>query len=72
MVENDHELVRFMNQNILNYIVNMPDQDRVRRKRSSNKRKSSAQKRHQERAKHAMTLWKSGKASSLKAAWKRV
>ena len=32
----------------------------------------AAQKRHQERAKKAMELWKSGKASSLKAAWRKV
>jgi hypothetical protein len=47
-------------------------EERVRRRRSSSKRKSAAQKRHQERAKQAMNLWKSGKASSLKAAWKKV
>ena len=46
-------------------------EERVRRK-SSSKRKSQAQKRHQARAKAAMELWKSGKASSLKNAWKRV
>jgi hypothetical protein len=45
---------------------------RVSRKRSSSKRKSVAQKRHQERAKKAMTLFKSGKVSSLKLAWKKV
>lgn len=52
----------------------MPGQkeERVRRRRSSSKRKSAAQKRHQERAKKAMELWKSGKASSLKAAWRKV
>lgn len=46
-------------------------EERVRR-RSSSKRKSVAQKRHQARAKAAMELWKSGKAPSLKAAWKKV
>ena len=45
---------------------------RVSRRRSSSKRKSTAQKRHQARAKEAMTLFKSGKASSLKAAWRKV
>jgi len=47
-------------------------EERVRRRRSSSKRKSAAQKKHQARAKAAMELWKSGKASSLKNAWKRV
>jgi hypothetical protein len=45
---------------------------RVSRRRSSSKRKSAAQKRHQERAKKAMLLFKTGKASSLRAAWKKV
>lgn len=46
---------------------------RVSRRRSSGKRKqSTAQKKHQLRAKQAMTLFKSGKVSSLKAAWKKV
>lgn len=46
--------------------------EKVRRRRSSSKRKSVAQKRHQERAKKAMELWKSGKAKSLKLAWTKV
>ena len=45
---------------------------RVSRSRSSSKRKSAAQKRHQERAKKAMTLYKSGKYKTLKAAWTHV
>jgi hypothetical protein len=52
----------------------MPSQkeERVHRRRSSSKRKSAAQKQHQERCKKAMQLFRSGKASSLKAAWKKV
>lgn len=52
----------------------MPEK-RVSRKssgKSSGKRKSVAQRRHQERAKQAMTLFKSGKVSSLKKAWLKV
>jgi len=45
---------------------------RIKRSKSSKKKPSSAQKHHQQRAKNAMELWKSGKASTLKAAWKRV
>jgi len=45
---------------------------RVSRRRNSSKRKSAAQLKHQKRAKEAMNLWKSGKAPSLKAAWKKV
>lgn len=51
----------------------MPEsQKKERIKRTSSKRKTSAQKKHQERAKKAMDIWKSGKAPSLKAAWKKV
>ncbi len=51
----------------------MPSKEvRVVRRRSSSKRKSVAQKKHIERAKKAMTLFKSGKVSNLKQAWKRV
>jgi hypothetical protein len=51
----------------------MPEkEERVRRRRSSSKRKSAAQKRHQAKAKQAMILFKTGKASSLKLAWKRI
>lgn len=52
----------------------MPEK-RISRKKSSTshtKRKSVAQKRHQERAKKAMTMFKSGKVSSLKVAWSKV
>ena len=41
-------------------------------KRVSSKRKSVAQKRHQEKAKQAMLLFKTGKTKTLKAAWKLV
>ena len=51
----------------------MPDKEkRVSRKRSSSKRKSVAQLKHQKRAKEAMTLFKSGKYKSLKLAWSHV
>lgn len=50
----------------------MPEKRVLVKKRSSGKKKSLAQKKHQERAKKAMDLWKSGKAQSLKAAWRKV
>jgi hypothetical protein len=49
----------------------MPEK-RVSRRKSTSRKKSAAQKRHQERAKQAMTLFKSGKVSSLKKAWAKV
>jgi len=56
-----------------NYKMPTAKEERVpRRRRSSSRKKSVAQKRHQARAKQAMTLFKSGKASSLKNAWKHV
>jgi hypothetical protein len=36
------------------------------------KRKSSAQKKHQERAKQAFRLVSNGKAKTLKAAWRKI
>jgi len=45
---------------------------RISRRRSSSKRKSVAQRKHQARAKEAMTLFKSGKAKTLKLAWSKV
>ncbi len=53
----------------------MTDKKVSRKKTSSKmlvKRKSSAQKKHQARAKEAMTLYKSGKARTLKSAWQKV
>lgn len=41
-------------------------------KQKSNKPKSAAQKRHLSRAKKAMTMYQSGQASTLKAAWAKV
>jgi len=49
----------------------MPPKE-VSRKKSVRRNKSAAQKRHQERAKKAMTLFKSGRVSSLKKAWSKV
>jgi len=50
----------------------MPTKHTSRRKSSGRRTKSAAQKRHQARASQAMKIYKSGKASSLAAAWKRV
>lgn len=41
-------------------------------KKRSSRPKSAAQKRHQARASQAMKIYKSGKANSLKSAWKKV
>ncbi len=43
-----------------------------RKRRSGRKHKSAAQKRHQAKASKAMKLFKSGRAGSLKKAWKMV
>ncbi len=45
---------------------------RISRKKSTSHRKSDAQKKHQERAKKAMTMFKTGKVSTLKKAWAKV
>ena len=49
----------------------MPDK-KVSKKKSVVRRKSTAQKKHQERAKKAMTMYKSGEAKTLKSAWAKV
>jgi len=41
------------------------------KKRASTKKRSSAQLKHQKRSKAAFQLLRSGKVSSLKAAWKK-
>lgn len=53
----------------------MPGQEkekRVSRRRDSSKRKSVASKKHTERARKAMQLWRSGKYKTLKIAWTHV
>lgn len=40
--------------------------------RKNSRSKSSSQKKHQERAAKAMKIFKSGKAVTLKQAWKKV
>jgi hypothetical protein len=47
-------------------------EQRVSKRKSVSRKKSAAQMKHQARAKKAMTLYKSGKVSSLKKAWTQV